>query len=100
MATNATTRYRQLSSEVDRIERIPCDRGPTAEEVQHVDDLVAGLRVSAAGGKRYRNLLRRAKDIQNRINDPQKRRPGQGESRPRQAARPSRCASVRTGRQP
>ena len=85
MATKETKQYRQLASEVDRVERTALDRAPTGEEVQQVAELVATLRVSAAGGKRYRNLLHRA---------------SRSEGQTRQAARHSRCSASRTGRQP
>jgi hypothetical protein len=72
------TKYQLLSEEVARAEGIPADSEPTAEEVEHVDDLVARLRVSAPGGKRYRNLYERASAVQARVSGP-RRRTGRGE---------------------
>ncbi|MCX5044690.1 hypothetical protein OG921_16105 [Aldersonia sp. NBC_00410] len=63
------TKYQQLSEDVGRAEEITADREPTAGEVQQVDHLVARLRASASGGKRYRNLYERATAVQARIGD-------------------------------
>jgi hypothetical protein len=70
VAKKETIRYRQLASEVDRAENIATDRAPTADEVQRVADLVATLRLSTSDGEKYTKLLRRAKAVDRRLNDP------------------------------
>lgn len=65
------TKYQLLADEVAQVAGIPFDRELTAEEVERINTLVETLRRSASGGKRYRLLYHRAKDVQARLTDPE-----------------------------
>lgn len=65
------TKYQLLSGEVGQVAGIPFDRKLTAEQIERISTLVETLRRSASGGKRYRLLYQRAKNVQKRITDPE-----------------------------
>ncbi|WP_125079368.1 hypothetical protein [Mycobacterium sp. P7213] len=65
------TKYQLLAGEVGQVAGIPSDRKLTAEEIERINTLVETLRRSASGGKRYRLLYHRAKEVQSRITDPE-----------------------------
>ena len=64
-------KYQLLAGEVGQVAGIPFDRKLTAKEIERINTLVETLRRSASGGKRYRLLYHRAKDVQKRITDPE-----------------------------